>query len=189
MRQNERILEMQDRGSMTDGFESTMNVGAKCARLNDGMKVKWESSLLLVHRVDVAILMRIGVQGERAASKSSVRRMRVDRRCTDVGEPSALQPVLICRRPTVVGVARHPETLWRHRHSMVGGRMRFMQGSRRRRVIGSSIKTRIREGQSHSGGERGLRKRRRRVGWTGMMGVHPGGSRVVMTMVVVTWAA
>lgn len=49
MRQNERILEMQDRGSMTDGFESKMNVGAKCERLNDRIKVKWESSMLLVH--------------------------------------------------------------------------------------------------------------------------------------------
>jgi hypothetical protein len=44
----------------------------------------------------------------------------------DVGKPSTLRLLLICRCPTAVGIAlmtRHPKTLWRDRHSMVGGRI------------------------------------------------------------------
>ena len=49
----------------------------------------------------------------------------------DVGKPSALRLLLICRCPTAVGIAlmtRHPKTLWRDRHSMVGGRIWRLAG-------------------------------------------------------------
>ena len=49
----------------------------------------------------------------------------------DVYKPSALRLLLICRRPTAVGIAimtRHPKTLWRDQHSMVGGRIWRLAG-------------------------------------------------------------
>ena len=63
-----------------------------------------------------------------------MRGVRVDRGRMDVGKPSALRLLLICRRPTAVGIAlqittRHPKTLRRYRHLMVGGRIWSLRGS------------------------------------------------------------